>query len=470
MRLLDIFRIRKEERIPSLVALTVIILLNAMFVARMYDKFTPLMSHSETVRTMLRNFHVSGYDPLTLITISSWTDGYNVYRHPLLAFMMYPLYLLNTVLGEIFGINCALFICAVLMSVCSFYSFVFLRRILTDVIGLGKTDAGILAALFFSFGYVLVISFTPDHFGLSMCMFLIVLYVSGMRIRKSRIIPSWQMALLNTFATGITSTNTVKIVLAQMFVNGSRFFHWRNIAFAVILPVVLLWFFCRFEYKVFVLPGEKARHEARARKKAEQRKKEDERTARLIAASPKDSVEIRRRAKVTAAAKRRRRAGNQGKPISNGEFMRWSDITTPRAATLVENFFGEPLILHEKHLLGDVFLRRPVFVKYESPLCYAAEAVAVGLLLLGIWLGRRSRLLWLCLSWFACDMALHLGIGFGINEVFIMSPHWLFVFPIVYAFILRHPKCRFPARIAFASLTAFLIYHNLPLLMSFLFI
>lgn len=468
MRLFGIFRIKREERLPSLLAMTVILLLNAMFVAKMYDKFTPIMSHSETTRTMLRHFHVSGYDPLTLITISSWTDGYNVYRHPLLAFIMYPLYLLNMMLEEIFGINCALFICAALMSVCSLYSFVFLRRILTEVIGLGNTDAGILTSLFLSFGYVLVISFTPDHFGLSMCMFLIVLYVSGIRIMKSRRIPAWQMAVLNTFATGITSTNTVKIVLAQLFVNGKAFFRWRNIIFAVILPVVMLWFFCRFEYKVFVLPGEKARHEARARKKAEQKKNEQERMARLIAESPKDSAEIIKNMKASAAAKKRKRAGNQGRPISNGEFMRWSDITTPRLPSLVENFFGEPLILHERHLLGDVFLHRPVFVEYMSLLCYVAEGIAVGLMLLGLWFGRRSRLLWLCLSWLACDAALHLGLGFGINEVFIMSPHWLFIFPVAYAFVLKQPEVRVPARVIFVSLAVFLLCHNGPLLMSFL--
>ena len=35
----------------------------------------------------------------------------------------------------------------------------------------------------------------------------------------------------------------------------------------------------------------------------------------------------------------------------------------------------------------------------------------------GIWCGRRSRFLWMALGGFAFDMFLHMGLGFGINEV-----------------------------------------------------
>ena len=36
------------------------------------------------------------------------------------------------------------------------------------------------------------------------------------------------------------------------------------------------------------------------------------------------------------------------------------------------------------------------------------------------------------------DMLLHFGLGFGLNEVYIMSPHWLFVFPIVIGYALKN--------------------------------
>ena len=55
----------------------------------------------------------------------------------------------------------------------------------------------------------------------------------------------------------------------------------------------------------------------------------------------------------------------------------------------------------------------------------------------GVWCGRRSRFLWLCMSYFALDMVLHIGLGFGINEVYIMSAHWIYVVPIAIAYLMR---------------------------------
>ena len=54
----------------------------------------------------------------------------------------------------------------------------------------------------------------------------------------------------------------------------------------------------------------------------------------------------------------------------------------------------------------------------------------------GVWCGRRQRFLWLALSFFGFDLLLHVILGFGINEVYIMGAHWLFVLPLAmgYAF------------------------------------
>ena len=54
------------------------------------------------------------------------------------------------------------------------------------------------------------------------------------------------------------------------------------------------------------------------------------------------------------------------------------------------------------------------------------------------------------------DMALHLGLGFGINEIYIMSAHYLFVVPIAVAYIIKtkegHTVLRRTA-VALAALT-----------------
>ncbi len=459
-----IFTLKPGERVPAVAAAVVIVALNALFVSKMYGALTPLCPPDEMQRLMLSRFRVSGYDPLTLITISSWIDIYNVQRHPLLAFLISPLSLLNSGLAELTGINCALFITAALMSACAFYSFVFLRRTLCEVIGLGAADANLLSALFFSFAYVMVICFAPDHFGFSQCMLLIVLYVAGMRMKKRKLVPTWQMAVLFVFSTGITTTNCVKAVLMQLFVNGRRFFRPRNLMLGIAVPAVALWMFCKFEYDVFVAPIDKARHEARLKRQAEQKAKE-ERQKKLYAEA--DSAT---RAKMAPRMRKKRTVSKMGRPISNDGMMRWSDITTDRGETFVENLWGEPLQFHRRHFLEDMYRSRPVFVRYDLAANYIAEAVALLLFVAGIVCGIRSRFLWLALSWFGFDMALHLGLGFGINEIYIMSPHWLFIVPVAVAFAFRR-ACgwRLAAlRAATGCLAAWLWAHNGWLLASHL--
>lgn len=468
-RLFDIFRLRRGEVRPAIVAVVFIAAVNALFVYKMYDVLTPLYDRRVLLGRMIRHFHVSGYDPLTLVTISSWTDIYNVFRHPLLAFLISPLSALNSVLVSVTGINCALFITAVLMTACAFYSFVFLRRILTDVLCLGTFDSNLLTALFFSFSYVMLISFVPDHFGFTMCMLLMVLYVAGMRMKRGKAVPTWQTAVLYVFATGITTTNSVKIILAQLFVNGRRFFWIRNLLLAIIVPSIALWMFCRYEYDTFVAPIDKARHEARLKRQAAKRHNDSIRMAKNRA----DTALTAKRAALTdKAPAAKKKTGKQGRPIADTGMMRWSDMTTPRTATVVENLFGEPIQFHRQHFLGDIFHHRPVFVRYDWTVNYLVEGLVVLLFLAGIVCGLRNRFLWLCLAWFACDMALHLGLGFGINEIYIMSPHWLFVIPIAMAFCLLRIRGgrRTALRILMVCLTAYLWIYNGWLLGAFLLI
>ena len=83
---------------------------------------------------------------------------------------------------------------------------------------------------------------------------------------------------------------------------------------------------------------------------------------------------------------------------------------------------------------------RPVMVRYSGAWKYAnygVEAVLILLFAAGIWYGRRELFLWTAMSFFGMDMALHMGLGFGINEVYIMSAHYLFVLPIAMAYIIR---------------------------------
>ena len=89
-RLFGIFRIKREEALPAVVAAVAVLALNAFFVYKMYGVLTPLGDAAKLQRHIFNYFYISGYDPITLVTVSSWTDLYNVQRHPLLAFLISP--------------------------------------------------------------------------------------------------------------------------------------------------------------------------------------------------------------------------------------------------------------------------------------------------------------------------------------------------------------------------------------------
>lgn len=163
-------------------------------------------------------------------------------------------------------------------------------------------------------------------------------------------------------------------------------------------------------------------------------------------------------------------ADHGGEPISTVGFMNWTDATTSRLDAAVENLFGESLQLHSDHLLGDVWIDRPVVVRYSLAANYVVEAALVLLFALGAWCGRRERFAWLCLSWFAVDMALSMGLGFAINEIYIMGPHWLFVMPISMAYaMLRAKGAALKAlRVATGCLAAWLWAYNGTLFVGFM--
>ena len=477
---LQLLRIRRDERWLALSAAVVLTALNAMVILRYFDKFTPLVKYYWPL--FIHNFHVSGFDPITYSVLSYWSTGYNVFRHPLLAFFMYPANQLNQAVMMLFGVNGAQFVMALILIVCGVYSFLFLYRILHEVIGTGRRDALLLTWFGFSMAYVMLSMMVPDHFSLSMCMLLFTLYVCGLQMKKHHPLRVRHCVLLFFLTAGISLNNGIKVFLGALFVNGRRFFRPKFLLVAVILPSVLIWGFARWEYAHFVWPKEVARKEAKVKKDKALR-------AKLYQAYA-DTAQVKDSAQIEAGVKKiiRQRAmakyksdhqkpihTHSGKPIAKGQFIGWTDITTSRWDTAVENLFGEGIQLHQDYLLGDTLRKRPVIVHYRWVACYVVEAVIVLLFLTGIWFGRRERFLWLFLSFFAYDMLLHMGLGFGINEVYIMSAHWLFVMPLSIGYLLRpssslnrQTSVSLITRLLILAITLWLWGYNVTLVASYL--
>lgn len=481
-KIFDIFKIKKEERWLALGIFLALAILNGVVIARYVGTFT--LVTDDYYKNFIRHFCVSGFDPLTYWVLSDWNAAYNVYRHPLLAFYMYIPYLINMGLMKLTGYNCALFIAVVIQMFCGFYATLFLQRIFREVLELDKAASSILTLLFFSFGYVMVTCIVPDHFVISMLLLILALYVSGRRIKHNHPLKIWQTVVYFVLTAGTSLNNGLKIFFSALFVNRKRFFRPKYLLLAVILPAALLWGFCRWEYRTFVWPVEMARKEMKAKKAAE-KKARQERMAQLKQIKDsltKDSIqrglkiitpeEIAQKAKNDSIQKakllarneaRKKRGPKQGAPIMKGEFMNWTDATSSRTLSIVENLMGESIQLHQDYVLQDELRHRPMFVNYRYAFNYIVEALIIILFLAGIWAGRKSRYLWLVMSYFGLDMLLHIGLGFGLNEVYIMSGHWIYALPIAIGFLLketRHQRYSLCLKSLLLTIGLFLLIYN----------
>ena len=481
-KIFDIFKIKKEERWLALGIFLALAILNGVVIARYAGTFT--LVTDDYYKNFIRHFCVSGFDPLTYWVLSDWNAAYNVYRHPLLAFYMYIPYLINMGLMKLTGYNCALFIAVIIQMFCGFYATLFLQRIFREVLELDKAASSILTLLFFSFGYVMVTCIVPDHFVISMLLLILALYVSGRRIKHNHPLKIWQTVVYFVLTAGTSLNNGLKIFFSALFVNRKRFFCPKYLLLAVILPAALLWGFCRWEYRTFVWPVEMARKEMKAKKAAE-KKARQERMAQLKQIKDsltKDSIqrglkvitpeEIAQKTKNDSIQKakqlarneaRKKRGPKQGAPIMKGEFMNWTDATSSRTQSIVENLMGESIQLHQDYVLQDELRHRPMFVNYRYAFNYIVEALIIILFLAGIWAGRKSRYLWLVMSYFGLDMLLHIGLGFGLNEVYIMTGHWIYALPIAIGFLLketRHQRYSLCLKSLLLTIGLFLLIYN----------
>ena len=481
-KIFDIFKIKKEERWLALGIFLALAILNGVVIARYAGTFT--LVTDDYYKNFIRHFCVSGFDPLTYWVLSDWNAAYNVYRHPLLAFYMYIPYLINMGLMKLTGYNCALFIAVIIQMFCGFYATLFLQRIFREVLELDKAASSILTLLFFSFGYVMVTCIVPDHFVISMLLLILALYVSGRRIKHNHPLKIWQTVVYFVLTAGTSLNNGLKIFFSALFVNRKRFFRPKYLLLAVILPAALLWGFCRWEYRTFVWPVEMARKEMKAKKAAE-KKARQERMAQLKQIKDsltKDSIQrglkiitpeeiaqktkndsIQEAKQLARNEARKKRGPKQGAPIMKGEFMNWTDATSSRTLSIVENLMGESMQLHQDYVLQDELRHRPMFVNYRYAFNYIVEALIIILFLAGIWAGRKSRYLWLVMSYFGLDMLLHIGLGFGLNEVYIMSGHWIYALPIAIGFLLketRHQRYSLCLKSLLLTIGLFLLIYN----------
>ena len=439
MHIFDIFKVKKEERWLAFAMLAVFVTFNAMVIASHYHLYT-MDAHGGFWSIFTKNFRMSGYDCWSWITVSGGRIHFVTSRHPLYLTFLYPLYLLNDWLIQNVGYNFAVYFMAVIIVFSAFYAVLFMYRVFREVLELRRKDARILTLLLFSFGHVLIPTMVPDHFVISLMLLSLTLYITGKKMKKGQLLTAWQSLVLTFFTAGMATSNGVKTLLAGLFTNGKKVFTCKFISIGVVLPLLLLLGIQQSQYYLLEVPQQAVvRHiESETLKKNPQK----------VLEHKKQRDEWQRT--------------HLGQPVGDGVITKLMDVSTPRVPTIVENFFGESIQLHQRSLLKDVSWERPIFVEYNWSLNYIIEAFIVLLFIVGIVFSYKQRFFKMLLAWFACDLTLHLILGFAVTEVYIMTSGWAFIIPISYGYLLKRLSMKWLKlmRVALIMLTIYLWIYN----------
>ena len=439
MHIFNIFKVKKEERWLAFVMLAVFVTFNAMVIASHYHVYT-MDAHGGFWSIFTKNFRMSGYDCWSWITVSGGRIHFVTSRHPLYLTFLYPLYLLNDWLIQNVGYNFAVYFMAVIIVFSAFYAVLFMYRVFREVLELRRKDARLLTLLLFSFGHVLIPTMVPDHFVISLMLLSLTLYITGKKMKKGQLLTAWQSLVLTFFTAGMATSNGAKTLLAGLFTNGKKVFTVKFISIGVVLPLLLLLGIQQSQYYLLEVPQQAVvRHiESETLKKNPQK----------VLEHKKQRDEWQRT--------------HLGQPVGDGVITKLMDVSTPRVPTIVENFFGESIQLHQRSLLMDVSWERPIFVEYNWSLNYIIEAFVVLLFIVGIVFSYKQRFFKMLLAWFACDLTLHLILGFAVTEVYIMTSGWAFIIPISYGYLLKRLSMKWLKlmRVALIMLTIYLWIYN----------
>jgi hypothetical protein len=122
--------------------------------------------------------------------------------------------------------------------------------------------------------------------------------------------------------------------------------------------------------------------------------------------------------------------------------------------------------------LKDIYLGRPSVVHYKWWINYVLEGLIICLFLAGLVVGIRDKFMLMVLSWISVETGLHFVLGFGLNEVYIMGCHWLFIIPIAISFLFQRfnekNKASKIVRLLVGILTSYMAVYNIVLITKYM--
>lgn len=384
--ILQLFTPRKGEIAFSIFLLALTFVLNLLYIGKYYGVSWP---------------SISGYDQFLLSTLTDWLhsrylnpDFTAVYSHPGFGIAMAPLYAVNYILSSIIGSNCANFVLAIVLMTMFIAETILLKRILNEHIGLKLPVSFILSTLFSGLAYVLLMSFTPDHFAFS--QFLLILYVYLWT--KNQQGNSGKLDLVTTCIGCITITNGIKIILSKLLFERKQFkkcLFQNTIIWSLLILVSMF-------------------------------------LARNVTYSTQNDDTTRTEQKHKASENSEHNYIDKIKPIYWG-YRNWINTEKSRTNSFINNMFGQSILFHPNSLSQDNISMGyyPVFWKN------IVNAIFMIMVACGIALSRKTKLMQLLLCFLSIDVFIHLVCCFGISELYIFSPHFLFIYIISIGYLIK---------------------------------
>lgn len=328
-------------------------------------------------------------------------------KHPLIVGLFSPIILLMKIFQSLLKyIYINLELVYVFFNIISALSIMILYKLFTELIQIKKLYALNLILFFASFSHILLLSFIPETFQISMLVLIIISYITIDSILYNSTIPIATHIITFVFVSGITISNGVKNIISILYLNDSKNRKLKGLFYAGLSTGTLIICAFLFDYFFFkILPGKKT----------------------------------------------------------------ITDFFGAEEINILHEMFFEPIIFHDNIKWWGK--GRELF-KYNSIIPIVLNLIIYSLLIISIVLNFRKKTFRYLISLFSIDIIIHLVFKFGIGNLYIYSLHWLFLIPLLLAYLLKEIKSEKITNflnVFILFLTTSLIIKNIPMIINLIY-
>lgn len=333
-------------------------------------------------------FQLSGYDSVLPWHFHTPIEAiHGTIRHTFLSILLAPFNLLYNIFDSNWFI-------VIFLSSLATLSFLYMYRILREVIELTPFESILYSIFLFSFGHILLMAVLPETYPISLCLLLISVYYTGSFLKNKDKYKFYKIFILFMLTAGTTTTNGIKILISILFVK-------MPIKKRILQIFIAGSLFALSGSAVYLVSNKIKAHYA-------------------ITANIKDSTK------------------NDSNTHTPGS-LQFIDKTSPIIETIKENFIGETILFHDAEF-KDVYHGRNVIKKYTSISDNIVIYSIIFIFIVSAIINRKNKFVQYLLCCWCVDIFIHLICRFGLNECYIFGSHWLYIIPIVIAVLAKQTR------------------------------